>query len=140
MSWLTAERHRNRLYYALLIGATILLGLASRRVDRFLPGPLHKNTGDVLWAMMAYWIIATLFARRSTLFLVSVTGAFCLFIECFKFIQAPWLDTLRATTLGRLIFGYNFSWSNLLCYAIGIGIGALIERLTSKSGAPVATH
>ena len=123
-----ADRNRNRLLYLLLIGVTIILGLASRRVDRFLPGVLHKNTGDALWAVMAFWIWALLLSRRSTLFVACATGAFSLFIECFKFVQAPWLETIRATTIGRLIFGYSFSWSNLLCYLIGIVVAAMIDQ------------
>ena len=122
-----AERNRNRMLYVLLIGLTMGLGIASRRVDRFLPGMLHKNTGDALWATMAFWMWAFLLARRPTLLVSGITVAFCIGIEWFKLVEAPWLDTIRATILGRLIFGYSFSWSNLLCYLVGILLAAALD-------------
>jgi hypothetical protein len=104
------------------------LGLASRRYDALLPGLLHKNTGDVLWATLVFLLFRLLLPRQSGLQVALAAGAFCLAIEFGKLYHAPWLDSLRDTTPGRLVFGYVFSWSNLLCYLIGIGIGILLER------------
>ena len=136
---LTADRNRNRLVIVLLVGATILLGLASRRWDYFLPGLLHKNTGDVLWAAMAFWLWGLLFARRSTGFIAAVTTVFCIGIEFFKFIHTPGLDAIRATVLGRLVFGYLFSWSNLLCYLLGIALAALADMAITAKPIPPDT-
>jgi hypothetical protein len=44
--------------------------------------------------------------------------------------HANWIDTIRKTTLGGLILGYGFLWSDLLAYAIGIAAGVIIEFLS----------
>ncbi|MCW3099877.1 MAG: hypothetical protein JWL77_5495 [Chthonomonadaceae bacterium] len=118
---------RNRRLYALLTLLTILLGLASRRFDAWLPVPLHKNTGDVLWAVMVYWLAAILFPARSIKFLVSLSALYAIAIECSKLLHFPWLVAFRATTAGHLIFGAVFSWADLLDYGIGILLAAALD-------------
>ena len=41
--------------------------------------------------------------------------------------HAPWIDSIRRTTLGGLVLGFGFVWSDLACYAVGVGLGILIE-------------
>ncbi len=118
---------RDRRRYAMLALLTIGVGLASRRFDAWLPVPLHKNTGDVLWAVMVYWLAALLFPARPIKFLVSVSTLYAIGIECSKLIHLPWLVAFRATTAGHLIFGAVFSWADLLDYGIGILLAAALD-------------
>ena len=39
--------------------------------------------------------------------------------------HAPWIDNLRQTTLGGLVLGFGFLWSDIFCYTIGIIIGVI---------------
>lgn len=119
---------RPRVLYLMLIFGVIVLGLASRRFDMLLPGWMHKNTGDVLWATMVFFLFGLLLPKWPTARIALLAAAFSVGIEFIKPYHAPWLDAVRNTILGRLIFGYVFSWSNLLCYLIGIGLGVLLER------------
>ena len=41
--------------------------------------------------------------------------------------HAPWIDSIRRTTPGGLVLGFDFVWSDLACYAVGVGLGILIE-------------
>ena len=118
---------RDRRGCAILALLTIVVGLASRRVDAWLPVPLHKNTGDVLWAVMVYWLAALLFPSRSIKFLTSASALYAIGIECSKLLQFPWLVAFRATTAGHLIFGAVFSWTDLLDYGIGILLAAAFD-------------
>jgi hypothetical protein len=118
---------RDRRLYALLTLFTIILGLASRRFDAWLPVPLHKNAGDVLWAVMVYWLAAILFPNRSIRFLVALSALYAVAIECAKLLHFPWLAAFRATTAGHLIFGAVFSWADLLDYGIGILLAAALD-------------
>ncbi len=43
--------------------------------------------------------------------------------------HAPWIDSIRQTTLGGLILGFGFLCSDLACYALGVLLGVLIERI-----------
>ncbi|MCW3053291.1 MAG: putative rane protein [Chthonomonadales bacterium] len=118
---------RSRLLCAFLTLITIVVGLASRRFDSWLPFPLHKNTGDVLWAVMVFWIAALLFPSRSTTSLTVISALYAVGIECSKLLHFPGLVAFRATTAGHLIFGAVFSWADLLDYAIGILLAAAFD-------------
>ncbi len=34
---------------------------------------------------------------------------------------------IRQTTLGGLILGFGFLWSDLVCYALGVELGVLVD-------------
>ena len=124
--------HRNRLTYALLAALTIVIGLASRHFSFLLPSWLAKNAGDVLYAVMAYWLLGLGFPRLSSLRTALAAGLFCFGIEFLKFAQAPWLVAARQSHFGALVFGSGFHVSNLVCYVLGVvaavGIEAALQR------------
>ena len=119
---------RDRRTYTFLAVLTMLLGLASRRFDVRLPVPLHKNTGDVLWAVLVLWLAALLFPARSGRFLLGLSALYALCIECAKLLPFPWLAAMRATTFGHLLFGSVFSWANLIDYGIGLLLAAALDK------------
>jgi hypothetical protein len=55
--------------------------------------------------------------------------AFSAAIELSQLYHAPWIDSIRQTTLGGLVLGFGFVWSDLACYAAGVVLGILVERL-----------
>ncbi len=130
---LTTTRQRNRLVYAGLVVLVIALGLASRKFAPHLPKLLQKNAGDTLWATMVFVLWGLLLPRLSTLRIAAYSALFSLTIEVLKFCHAPFLEAIRNTTLGRLVFGFVFQWKNLLCYAVGIGLGVALELWRSSS-------
>ncbi len=123
---------RKRHIYVLLALITMPLGLASRRFDAWLPVPLHKNTGDVLWAVLIFWLAALLFPKRSGVFLFGVSAVYAVCIECAKLLTFPWLVAFRATTAGHLLLGAVFSWADLLDYAIGLLLALLLDYRLQK--------
>ena len=118
---------RSRLAYAVLTLLTVMVGLASRHFSRLLPPLLSKNTGDVLYATMAFWLAGGLFPRLPTGKAAAAALAFCIAIEFAKFLPAPWLVAARHRAWGHLIFGSGFHTSNLVCYALGVLLGIGIE-------------
>ena len=48
-------------------------------------------------------------------------------IETLQLWHPPFLEALRATTLGGLVLGYGFLWSDLVCYTVGACICAATE-------------
>jgi glycopeptide antibiotics resistance protein len=84
-----------------------------------------------------------MFPRLSTLKIAAASALFSLFIEFFKFYHTPALDNFRDTTMGRLIFGYGFSWSNIACYLLGIlfgiGVEASLARISRNTHAVIVT-
>ena len=113
---------RSRLKYFILIIVTILLGLASRRI-----GGIPAVTGDVLWAMMVFLMFHFFFIDKSLKFVALISLCFCYLIEISQLYHEPWIDRIRNTSLGALVLGHGFLWSDVLAYTLGVGICALAE-------------
>ncbi|MGH7680224.1 MAG: DUF2809 domain-containing protein [Gemmatimonadaceae bacterium] len=114
-------------YLALLV-ATIALGLASRRYGELLPGFVATYAGDTLWAAAAYWALAVAAPTARPLTRGIGAAAISLAVELSQLYHAPWIDALRATRPGALLLGYGFLWSDLACYAVGVGLALLLDR------------
>lgn len=118
---------RSRIIYFALIVITMVLGLASRQFGDCLPVLLRNYAGDALWAMMVFWGIGFLFSKMAAAKVMLAALVFSFAIEFSQLYQADWINVLRHTTLGGLILGYGFLWSDLVCYTVGILIGVGIE-------------
>ncbi|HEX8349044.1 MAG TPA: DUF2809 domain-containing protein, partial [Hymenobacter sp.] len=123
-SWRNARlAPRNRKLYAFLILATVVLGLASRKLGAYLPAFLAAYAGDTLWALLVFWLIGFLFISQASRRVATMAAAFSFAIELSQLYHVGSLDQLRATTAGALVLGRGFLWSDLLCYATGIIFG-----------------
>lgn len=129
---------RARLTYLLLAALVIPLGLGVRAVR--LPGDVGGPLGDVLWAVELYLVLRTLAPRLP----MRKTATLCLVLatldEASQAIHTPWLDAVRATTLGHLVLGRGFVWLDLLWYALGTAAAwGLDERWGARGrSAPAA--
>lgn len=123
---------RNRLMYGFIIIIVIALGLLSRKIDNIIPDFLNTYLGDALWALMVFFIFGFVFRDSETKEIALIGMLFCYLIELSQLYHANWIDNIRKTTLGGLVLGYGFLWSDLLAYAIGIGIGITIEIFSLK--------
>jgi hypothetical protein len=112
---------RIRLIYALFVLIVIALGLLSRKTAMI---PLI--VGDVLYAVMMFLIISFLFIRLSFRHIALISLSICYLIEFGQLYTAPWIDRIRATTLGALVLGRGFLWSDMAAYAVGTAICLLI--------------
>ncbi|MFZ7132303.1 MAG: DUF2809 domain-containing protein [Eubacteriales bacterium] len=119
---------RSRLRYFISISITILLGLSSRQFDYLLPRFVREYSGDILWALMIFLLCGFIFRNISTNKAVISSLIFCFLIEASQLYQASWINAIRNTTLGGLVLGYGFLWSDLICYSIGVIIGVVLEK------------
>ncbi|MEF7560071.1 DUF2809 domain-containing protein [Bacillus thuringiensis] len=118
---------RNRLLYATFTIIVIILGLSSRKFAFALPELLNDYLGDALWALMIFIGFGFLFPKIETKKLAFISLIFCYGIEMSQLYHAEWIDNIRATTLGGLVLGYGFLWSDLVAYTIGVEVGFLFE-------------
>ncbi|HDR4724363.1 DUF2809 domain-containing protein [Bacillus cereus group sp. Sample62] len=121
------NKKRSRLLYVLFTIVIIILGLSSRKLAFALPHLLNAYLGDALWALMIFTVFGFLFPKIETKKVVFISLLFCYGIELSQLYHAEWIDSIRATTLGGLVLGYGFLWSDLVAYTIGIGIGMFCE-------------
>ena len=119
-----------RFTYFILIILTIIFGLLSRHIAGI---PLF--IGDILWAMMVYWIMRFLFITKSLKFSVVASLLFSYAIEFSQLYQAPWINNIRHTVIGGLVLGETFSWGDMLSYTVGVAIGLAIDlMMRNKAG------
>ncbi|MCG8395666.1 DUF2809 domain-containing protein [Bacillus atrophaeus] len=118
---------RNRVAYAGMAAVVMGLGLLSRKIPDVLPDVLNIYAGDALWALMIFLGAGFVFHTMNTSRAGLISLAFCYLIECSQLYHADWIDRIRDTTLGGLVLGYGFLWSDLGAYTIGIGIGVVID-------------
>jgi hypothetical protein len=102
-------------------------GLASRRYHTVLPEFIGEYAGDTLWALMLFLLVSTLLAGRTVMSRATISLVLSFLVEISQLYHAPWIDSIRDTTLGGLVLGFGFLWTDLVCYTVGIIIGALAE-------------
>jgi len=91
------------------------------------PAFIAAYAGDTLWALVAFLGFGLLMPRASTRHVALLAIVFSAMIEVSQLYDAPWIASIRQTTLGGLILGFGFLWSDLTCYVVGVGLGVLIE-------------
>lgn len=111
--------------------AMIALGLGLRLYGRGigLPAGIVKYGGSVLWGAMVLFILAAVLPRLSRDRIAVVAFVVATAVEFFKLVHAPWLDGFRLTLPGALLLGRVFSAWDILAYAMGIAVGAAIDRM-----------
>lgn len=129
---MSIQNNRNRSLYAVLVVIVMILGLLSRKFGYGIPDFIDTYLGDALWALMIYLGVAFVF-NKNKIRIVAVIGlAFCYLIEISQLYHATWIDNIRRTTLGGLILGYGFLWSDLVAYSLGIVVGVIVDVIISK--------
>ena len=118
---------KRRIVYLLFAVVTMLVGLASRRYRQHLPSFIGEYSGDVLWALMLFLVVSFVLAGRPLFQRCIIPLVLAFAVEVSQLYHAPWIDGIRSTTLGGLVLGFGFLWSDLVCYLVGIAAGALIE-------------
>ncbi len=121
-----------RIHYILIAIITLLIGLASRKFGNYLPDFLQEYSGDAIWAMMIYWGFRVLLYHKPIYISTVVAWIFSVAIEFSELYKAPWINHIRKTTIGGLILGYDFAYSDILCYTVGIFIGYAVDTLLSN--------
>lgn len=132
-----AAHRRSRRVYAAAVVATIAAGLGSRAIAAHLPGWLAKNAGDALYATMVVFALGCAWPAMATWRAAAIALVVCFAIEASQAYHAPWLDAVRATLPGRLVLGQGFQAFDLVCYVVGVALGAAIDlaiaRLSARS-------
>lgn len=116
-----------KISYLLCAAVVLALGLASRRYDVWLPTILSEYAGDTLWALLVFLGISALRPDARLPLRGAVALGIAFLVEISQLYHAPWIDAIRATKIGGLVLGFGFLWTDLVCYAVGVSIGILLD-------------
>ena len=119
----------------LLLVVVALLGLGFRAYR----GPLqnfvnHYGPASVCYAAFFVLLIFFLLPRPAAILPIAI-GVFvwtCL-VEFSQLGHPPWLESIRATVAGRLLFGHSFSWWDFPAYPLGCLVGWVLCRMIVNS-------
>ncbi|MHB0881885.1 ribosomal maturation YjgA family protein [Paenibacillus sp. SEL1] len=118
--------------YLIAVLFTILLGLGSRVFSSQLPEFVANHFGDALWACMIYFGLRMLWVNRQLSVALWGSLLFCFAIEFSQMYQAPWINHIRATTLGGLVLGKGFLTADLIRYTVGIVVSWAMDQGCQK--------
>jgi Protein of unknown function (DUF2809) len=116
---------------ALLCLSIIAAGLALRGfgLGLGLSAFTVKYGGSILWGAMVFFLVAIVASRSTRRSVVMIAAVIAVGVELFRLVHSPWLDSFRLTMAGALLLGRIFSPWDILAYAIGIALGALLDNL-----------
>jgi hypothetical protein len=116
-----------RIHAAVAVGATIALGIASRKVHTgfFL---WDKSLGDALYAVMIYFFLALARPSSSPRLLGLAAFAISFAIELFQATGIP----KQLPRLLQIALGVEFAWHDVACYAVGAAAVALAHAIASR--------
>jgi hypothetical protein len=109
-------------------------GLAVHFGGAALPTNVRDVAGDALWAAMIWCGFGVMAPSWSLMWRTASAYTVCLSVECSQLWHTPALDAVRATTLGHLVLGSDFDARDLVAYAAGVLLAALVERVARRAG------
>ncbi len=110
----------------------LVLGFSARTYSSALPTFISDFAPDTLWALLVFLLVAAMRPGMTAWQTAWIALVFAYVIEFSQLYQAHWISAIRATRLGGLALGHGFLWSDLLCYGIGIGMGALFQVIYGR--------
>jgi hypothetical protein len=121
------NQKRDPLIQIALIVLAAVLGMCSRRYAHMLPWFIAAYAGDTFWAMAAFFGFGLFLPCTSSRTIALLAMIVSVAVELSQLYHAQWIDSIRQTTVGGLILGFGFLWSDLACYAAGVGFGVCVE-------------
>jgi len=121
-----------RIIYFLLFTFFIWLALATRHHREWFLPIIAKYGGDVIWAGAFLFLLRMIFMNIALWNLAIWCFVLGVLDEVSQLIHTPFIDAVRSTTLGKLMFGLGFLWSDILCYAVGTLLAFLLLILLEK--------
>lgn len=119
---------RRRLPFLCALPILCAAGLFARSRNAVSPNFFTAYFPDTAWTMAVYCGFGLLFCKDARVHFSAALGVSFL-IELSQLWHPPFLEALRQTTLGGLVFGYGFLWSDLICYTVGACICAAVETI-----------
>ncbi|WMY76878.1 DUF2809 domain-containing protein [Citricoccus sp. I39-566] len=108
--------------------ATVGLGLGVRSLAE---GAWTGPTGDALYAVLVYLIVAWCAPRRAPRVVTGVAVVLCWLIELFQLTGLP-LALAEEWWPARLVLGTGFAWVDLLSYAAGGAVAGAVDALLGR--------
>jgi hypothetical protein len=118
----------NPVYFVL---AVLLVATDFLIVNRLHDAVIRPYGGDLLWGIFLY-CVARSFVNGPVKPIAVCVLLFCYAEEILQYFHLADRLGLRKPSLMRTLIGTSFTWVDMLCYTLGIGIVLLVERAVQK--------
>jgi Protein of unknown function (DUF2809) len=100
-------------------------------INRLHDAIIHPYGGDLIWGVFLYCVVRS-FVNRPVVPTALAVLVFCYAEEILQYFNLA--DRLGFTkpSLMRTLIGTSFSWVDMLCYTLGIGVVILLESVVRK--------
>ena len=116
--------------------AVLVAGVAisTRRYGAWYPTLVRTYGGDTLYAVFVYIMLCALWPRGRVVTLGALALLGCFGVEFSQRLEWGWLASLRDTTVGGLILGHGFLWSDMVCYTVGVALAMGVDGVRGYWG------
>jgi hypothetical protein len=115
---MNSQPNREPIVYLGIVGFAAWFALMARQYAMAHPSSVIDTVGDILWALVAFSAIGLLFPTISTWRASSLVFMIPTLIALSQLHHVAWLDAIRGTSFGFLVFGTEFTTVDFGCYAI----------------------
>lgn len=122
-----------RIHISLSILLTVLVGLVSRTT--FALNFIPLGIGDFLYATLIYLSVLWLIPNKKPTVILCMSIALCFIIEISQLSTWTWLLNARDTTIGKLILGNDYRFSDLVYLTLGCFLGLIVDRTIIRNTA-----
>lgn len=135
---------KRRLTYLAIAMGVVPVGLIARsmrgRADSdTVIGFITTYLGDMLWAVMFFFLFAATFIKAGTYKLGLLTLGFTLTIEISQLYRGEPLASLRGFPPTRFLLGTNFLWSDVACLLVGTTLATALHLVINRNRSTPAT-
>ena len=105
---------------------------------------MHDYAGDILYTMFLFFLLRSIWLRTDAKILSLAAFVFSTVVEFTQLLNAPVLETIRSSFIGRTLIGNGFNLFDILYYFIGSLLGLVLMIAVEKKSQgtdrkPVAT-
>ena len=115
----SSKNNFRRLIYFILFIFFTWLALATRHHHEWFSPLVVEYGGDTIWAGMFLFFLRIFFYKIKLWKLALINYALGVADEVSQLYKADWIESIRHTTLGGLMLGHTFLWSDIICYGVG---------------------
>ena len=119
-------------YFALAAAILLLEILIARYINDTIVRPY---IGDLLVVVLLYCFVKS-FVDLPVLPVSLGVLAFAFLVEVLQYFRLVELLRLQDSPLARTLIGTSFSWVDMWCYVLGIGLVLVVETLARKQAGP----
>jgi hypothetical protein len=124
---MNTQPNRSAIVYLGMLGFATWFALLSRQYALTHPSSSLDAVGDILWALVAFSAIGLFFPTMSTWQAASWAFIIPALIALSDLYHVAWLDAIRGTSIGFLVFGTELATLDFACYAASAIAGMCFE-------------